>query len=774
MRAFRRQILAAALTAALSTGVRSADKPEPHGPLVVPQAGIVAATATPPVAIDRVAAKTVIDKSAAVTTLKVTVRPRGRAPVACDVAIPLPPDGAAVTCTQTTADGKSAGLRVTRLSGKAAAVLLRNRVSGPSSTAVMEFYGRPFAVASNVVASPGGTTVEWRYRRPLSRAGSCLVYSLPKSERLSYAVGWSIDVSWKEGRPDLLYSPTHPIAMTSGAGRSSGVRVDAKAAAEPGPFRLLWKRGGEDESVDGFVIGYPPQARDDGYFLWVVKAASRPAPSSAKREITLCIDRSGSMKGRRLTQVRSVADGVLKSLKPGDTFNIISYNENVDALSKTPLANSTKSLAGARTYLNNIRPKGGADIYSALEAALQQPAPKDRLPIVLFFTDGLPIGGKLERMHKNKEIAIRNLAIKSNPHHRRVYTFGVDVQVNSPLLQSIADETGGQCSIVLPKESVVDKAAPLLKRLQSPVLTGAVVSVGGGMGKDGNSRIRSMLPERIPDLYAGDRLVIVGRYRGSDPVTLTLSGTHAGKRRSFRFAFDPKTADIEHDFLPRLWAARRTAQLVDVIRRRGASYKPSYATQTKSTDAVVARCSREILDLTARYGVVTEYTAFLAGSAAPFQARGQYSRLMSNFANRAGRSRAGFGGVNQELNGKRMRGQTRVEQRSWYYNSRMTAVQVDSVQSFPHTAMFRQNDGWVDGRLLNGRKLPAPAVSIEIGSPEYWRLADRLSSQGRQGVLALSGNLLIQDGSRTILIRRPAASGRRRGKPARPASSRMR
>ncbi|MFQ5730450.1 MAG: VWA domain-containing protein, partial [Planctomycetaceae bacterium] len=580
--------------------------------------------------------------------------------------------------------------------------------------------------------------------------GGYVSYSLSRSERLKYGIPWTIGVSLDATpQPTVVYSPTHAVTSRTSSEGKTRVQVTGNASDGPGPFRLLWKRG--TRPVDGFVVGYPPQGKEDGYFLWVVEAAKPTGTSpQMKREVTLCIDRSGSMKGQRLSQVRGTAGAVLNSLRPADTFNIISFNEKVDSLSKTPLGNTVTTLTAARTYLKNIRPGGGSDIYSALETALNQPPPKDRLPIVLFFTDGLPSGGK-----SNKEVDIRNLAIKNNPHRRRVYTFGVDVQVNSPLLQRIADETGGQSLFVLPKDSVADKAAPLLKRLQSPVLTGATMHSGDANGKGASGRFHAVLPARVPDLFAGDRLVVVGRYRSWKRTMLTLTGTYFGKRHSLRFEFDPKTATTRNTFIPRLWAARRVAQLVDIIRQRGATYKPAYATPSKTTDPTVARCSREVLDLTARHGVVTEYTAFLAakGSGA-FQAPARYSQLLRNFDRRAAQSRVGLGGVSQEYNANRLKEQTRADRRNWFWNSRMQSVRVNSVQPIGDTAMFRQKNGWIDGRLLNGRKLPTPTATVTFGSSDYWKLVERLSANGRQRPLSLNGNLQVKDGSGSVLIRR--------------------
>ena len=88
--------------------------------------------------------------------------------------------------------------------------------------------------------------------------------------------------------------------------------------------------------------------------------------------------------------------------------------------------------------------RGGTNIHDALLEALRQPPAEGTLPIVLFMTDGLATVGQ------TSEAAIRELARKGNPHQRRIFTFGVGVDVNTPLLEKIAYESRATTTFVLP------------------------------------------------------------------------------------------------------------------------------------------------------------------------------------------------------------------------------------------------------------------------------------------------------------------------------------
>ena len=106
------------------------------------------------------------------------------------------------------------------------------------------------------------------------------------------------------------------------------------------------------------------------------------------------IDRSGSMRGEKLAQVREAALQVLAGLDDGEAFNVILYNEGVEALSDRPLRKSREAIRGATEFLEGMTARGGTNIHDALLEALRQPPSEGTLPIVLFApSSGLPTVG---------------------------------------------------------------------------------------------------------------------------------------------------------------------------------------------------------------------------------------------------------------------------------------------------------------------------------------------------------------------------------------------
>ncbi len=84
--------------------------------------------------------------------------------------------------------------------------------------------------------------------------------------------------------------------------------------------------------------------------------------------------------------------------------------------------------------------------------------------MVLFLTDGLPTVGV------TSEGQIRTNAAQANTHKRRVFTFGVGMDLNAPLLDHLAEANRGASINVLPKENVEIAVSKVFKRLMGPVM----------------------------------------------------------------------------------------------------------------------------------------------------------------------------------------------------------------------------------------------------------------------------------------------------------------
>jgi Ca-activated chloride channel family protein len=107
--------------------------------------------------------------------------------------------------------------------------------------------------------------------------------------------------------------------------------------------------------------------------------------------------------------------------------------------------------------------------------------------------------------------------------------------------------------------------------------------------------LRVPQPARLPDLFYGEELVVLGRYRESGSGKLVVTGTRNGASERVETQATFASSESGNGFIPRLWAARRIGELTRVIRVEGAS----------------PVLMEELRDLALRFGILTEYTSYL-------------------------------------------------------------------------------------------------------------------------------------------------------------------
>jgi Ca-activated chloride channel family protein len=406
---------------------------------------------------------------------------------------------------------------------------------------------------------------------------------------------------------------------------------------------------------------------------------------------------------------------------------------------------SDATLESARRFLEGVRAQGGTNIHDALLEALRQRPSEGMLPIVLFLTDGLPTVGT------TSEVAIRRLASEANPHRRRVFTLGVGTDVNVPLLDKLASATGATPTYVLPGEDVEVKVAQLFKRLAGPILADLRLEALDAQGRPEPSRTSDRIPAALPDLFDGEQLTVLGQYRGEEALRFRLSGNHLGTHRTFAFTCDLEGATTRNAFVSRLWASRKIGVLLDAVRELGAD-GTSWTGGAPAPDAKTRELTDEILRLSVKYGILTEYTAFLAREGTDLWSREQIvAQAAGNLHQRAQNTRVGLGAANQSANVQFMSNQTVLNSANTFLTADMSRVSVATVQQVNDLAFYQRAGRWVDSRLVGRSDRPDRVVTI--GSKEFAELAERLAGQHREGSVALRGEVLLEVDGQTILVK---------------------
>ena len=91
----------------------------------------------------------------------------------------------------------------------------------------------------------------------------------------------------------------------------------------------------------------------------------------------------------------------------------------------------------------------------------------------------------------------------------RVFTLGIDRAVNEAFLRRLAELGRGVCELVESEDRLDEVMAAIHRQIGTPLLTGlALEPEGFAIEPD------SLVPERLPDLFSGAPLLVLGRFRG--------------------------------------------------------------------------------------------------------------------------------------------------------------------------------------------------------------------------------------------------------------------
>jgi Ca-activated chloride channel homolog len=238
----------------------------------------------------------------------------------------------------------------------------------------------------------------------------------------------------------------------------------------------------------------------------------------------------------------------------------------------------------AQKWVDKLEATGGTAIHDALAAALAlRSSEEGRSFTIVFFTDGQPTIGETD-----PEKILKSFAQK-NSSNTRVFTFGVGDDVNAAMLDALADQTRAVSTYVRPEEDIAEKTSALWAKASRPVLTDLRLSAT-------NVRLSEVYPAALPDLFHGGQLVVLGRYSGSGPAAVRLTGKVGVEEREFVYelTFPDRTGDAR-DFVEQLWARRKVGYLLDQVRVNGE--------KKELIDEVVA--------LAKKYGITTPYTSYL-------------------------------------------------------------------------------------------------------------------------------------------------------------------
>ncbi len=381
-----------------------------------------------------------------------------------------------------------------------------------------------------------------------------------------------------------IYSPSHQVDVKRKGENNASVSFET--SSNDNDFQLFYGLSNNDFGMSLLTYREPGK---DGYFLLQISPKDNVTESQlVNKDIVFVLDTSGSMADEgKMEKARNALLFGVQTLREGDRFNIINFSGEEHLFEDKLIGANADAKQRGATFIKKLQPNGPTNINDALVAALKQFDSSDRPKMLVFMTDGRPTASE-----SNTEKIIQN-AKKVKVEGLRMFTFGVGYDVNTQLLDKLAEENSGTADYVEPKEDLEIKVSNFFTKVNSPVLTGLEMDFGG-------VQTDLMYPRQLNDIFKGSQLTIIGRYRNTSDlnnITLHLKGKTGRETRTFNYSnLDfPMRAD-KNEFLPRLWATRRVGWLIEQIRSNGENKE----------------LRDEIVDLGTRYGIVTPYTSYLA------------------------------------------------------------------------------------------------------------------------------------------------------------------
>ncbi len=561
-------------------------RPIPRPPHVVPQ---------PPSSykIDAIEVNAKLDDQIARVQVMQSFENTGSVPMEVCFMFPLPYDGAIDQLTLLV-DGKEFEAKL--LSKEDARRRYEEIVRKNRDPALLEWVGTGMFQTS-VFPIPAGAkrTVTLKYSQLLRKNYGLSDFDFPLStakytsepvEKLSVRLAIESSTLIKN-----VYSAKHTVDIERPDKKHAVVKYVAKKIVPGEDFRLFYDTG--DEPVAASVVSYRPKTNEDGYFLMLASPELKAVDDKpVAKTVMFVVDRSGSMSGEKIEQAKGAAKFVLNNLRVGDLFNIVAYDSEISTFKPELEKFNDETRATAIGFVDGLYAGGNTNIDGALKRALEMLKDNKRPTYVLFLTDGLPTTGE------TGEAAIVKHSEEANAVRARVFTFGVGYDVNSRLLDKLARANFGLSQYVRPNEDIEATVSALYRKIGAPVMTGVTVTVDVDADSNGAPPVNRIYPKGEFDLFAGDQVVLVGRYHSNGKAKVMLKGKIGDEEKTFDFPADlvEKSRDDTNAFVAKLWATRRVGEIIDELDLKG-----------RNEELV-----KELVALATEHGILTPYTSFLA------------------------------------------------------------------------------------------------------------------------------------------------------------------
>ncbi len=377
-----------------------------------------------------------------------------------------------------------------------------------------------------------------------------------------------------------VFSTSHPIDKKSSDVHHVTASFEGKIGNSREDFVLYYSLSKKDFGLN--LITHRLQG-ENGYFTLLLSPnLARENTTPIPKDIIFVLDTSGSMTGKKMEQAKEALKFALSNLLSEDRYNVIPFSTEARPFHETPVGATKENIAADLYRLGELRAAGGTNISDSVTLGLKSLASADRIPMMVFITDGQPTIGETNIQ------TILSMARAQNQSKCRIFVFGVGNDVNTFLLDNLAEESSGTREYVAENENIEFKVSSFYDKVSHPVLADLAISIDGAKFSD-------VYPKNLPDLFLGSQLTVMGRFSGTGHKAIRLRGKI--RDQVVEYVYEAKLAEqcLQNGEIKTLWARRKVGYLLDQIRLNGHNLE----------------VENEIVRLGKKYGIVTPYTSYL-------------------------------------------------------------------------------------------------------------------------------------------------------------------
>jgi predicted transcriptional regulator/uncharacterized protein YegL len=300
------------------------------------------------------------------------------------------------------------------------------------------------------------------------------------------------------------------------------------------------------------------------------------------KDIIFVLDKSGSMSGTKIQQLKEAFAEIIDQLPEQDNFNIVMFDTSVMKYKTEIITASKENKNEAVTYINNIQSGGSTNLNEAMITALNMiHYSETRVPIIVMLTDGLPTEGV------TNPPTIRENIKQENEAEVGIFSLGFGFDVDFEFLKAMSLENYGMAIRIYEDKDASEQITNFYDTISTPLLKGLTFSYSKGAYE--------VYPKAVEQLFEGSEIVVVGKYKGEEnSISSDVAANSWEGMKSFKetYHFEPAS---NNSFIPRFWAYAKIRHLLDEIAVFGENES----------------LKENVTDLALTYEFVTPYTSLL-------------------------------------------------------------------------------------------------------------------------------------------------------------------